>query len=163
MNSQASRTWLVRWMYAAALAHLLVGILLPWIGNAAFLDAYHRVVETAFWGPSAPVAARTQQIWWMALFGPTVQALSLWMIVLIRIGDRHRSTFAWGALIAGMALWGPQDMLISLRADCWPHVWIDCFALATMLPPLGWLWWHDRLHASASPELHAASSLKATT
>lgn len=144
MQSKTARTWLVRWMYATALAHLLAGILLPWIGNVAMFNAYHRSIEIAFWGTAAPSAARAQQVWWISLFGPTVQGLSLWMLALIRIGERQRSAFAWGAVFLGIVLWAPQDMLISLRADCWTHVWLDCFAVATMLPPLAWLWLLDR-------------------
>jgi hypothetical protein len=39
-------------------------------------------------------------------------------------------------------------MLVSLRADCWPHVAVDAFALALMLPPLAWLWLQDRRAAA---------------
>ncbi len=144
MNSESARTWLVRWMYAAALAHLLVGLALPWIGHLPIFDAYHRGVEAAFWEAAAPAAAREQQLWWIALFGATMQSLALWMAALIYFGDRYRSRLAWGMLLAGLALWAPQDMLISLRADCWAHVWMDAFALITMLPPLAWLWRLDR-------------------
>lgn len=132
-------------MYAAIGVQLAVGIMLPWIGSAPIFDAYHRSIETAFWGQTAaPAAARAQQIWWIAFFGPTVQAASIWMAALTHIGDRMRSPAPWTWLIAGLLVWAPQDMLISLRADGWAHVWIDCLALATMLPPLAWLWLHDR-------------------
>ncbi len=80
----------------------------------------------------------------MALFGPTMQSLSLWMAALIYFGDHYRSRLAWGMLIAGIVVWAPQDILVSLRAECWTHVWVDGFALATMLPPLVWLWRLDR-------------------
>lgn len=144
MHTQRTRIWAVRWTYAAVIAHLLVGILLPWVADASIFDAYHRGIEAAFWGHTAPASARAQQVWWIALFGPTVQGAAIWMAALARIGDRQRSAAAWGWLIAGILIWAPQDMLVSLRADCWLHVWIDCFALASMLPPLVWLCWHDR-------------------
>ncbi|MES2017847.1 MAG: cell division protein [Pseudomonadota bacterium] len=142
------RTWAVWFTYASIAGHLLVGALLPFIANAALLDGYHRAIETAFWGPQIPAAARAQQVWWISLFGPTVQAAALWMGALAWIGDHQRNAFAWGALIAGLLLWAPQDMLISLRADCWPHVWIDSFALACMLPPLIYLFYIDRAKAT---------------
>ncbi len=145
----AMRAWIVRWVYATAAAHLLVGFLLPWIADAAIFDAYHRGIEAHFWAAPAPLAARAQQTWWIALFGPTVQGMSVWMGALIYIGDKQRNRLAWGALIAGLVLWAPQDMLISLRADCWAHVWIDCFALASMLPPLVWLFFQDRQAVAA--------------
>lgn len=144
MDSIIARPWLVRWMYAAALVHLLVGMALPWIGDLPMFDDYHRGIEAAFWGASVPAAARAQQVWWIALFGPTVQGMSLWMLALIHFGDRYRSRLAWGALIAGIVIWAPQDIVVSLRAGCWTHVWVDIFAVMTMVPPLAWLWFHDR-------------------
>lgn len=143
-HAERIRPWVIRWMYGVVIGHLLAGILLPWIGNLSMFDAYHRSVESGFWNHGAPAEARTQQVWWISLFGPTVQGLALWMGALTRIGDRQRSTFVWTWLIIGVMVWAPQDMMISLRADAWIHVWVDCFALFTMLPPLIWLWSYDR-------------------
>ena len=75
--------------------------------------------------------------------------MSLWMWALVRLGGRQRNAEIWAWLMAGLVLWAPQDMLISLRADQWPHVWIDVFALATMLPPLLCLYRYDRTRSAA--------------
>lgn len=148
MTRAALRTWAVRLTWASIAAHLLAGVLLPLIVNAPLLEGYHHGIETAFWGADvAPAAARAQQSWWIALFGPTIQAAAVWMAALCWMGDRQRSAFAWGALMAGLVLWAPQDMLISLRANCWSHVWLDCGALALMLPPLALLVVIDRTKA----------------
>jgi hypothetical protein len=64
------------------------------------------------------------------------------------MGDRQRNAFAWGALIAGIVLWAPQDMLISMQAECWAHVWLDSFAVAALLPPLIYLFAIDRPQAA---------------
>lgn len=144
MTKTTTKIWLVRWLYGIAAVHLIIGLLLPWIGQLAIVDGYHRHVEAAFWGMEAPAAARMQQAWWIALFGPTIQSLSLWMGALVYFGDKYKSVVAWGMLIAGILLWAPQDIAISLRANAWIHVWIDAFALLTMLPPLFVLWREDR-------------------
>jgi len=144
------RPWVITWMYGVVLAHLLVGILLPWISNFSIFDWYHHSVETGFWDRDAPAAARAQQVWWMSLFGPTIQAMSLWMGALVYIGDRQRSAIVWIWLIVGVIVWAPQDMLISLRANAWIHVWIDSFAVFSILPPLIWLWRYDQKSAHAS-------------
>ena len=148
MQTNPLRIWAVRWTYAAIVAHLVAGALLPWVAGAAVFDGYHGAIDAAFWGGPAPAAARAQQLWWIGLFGPTLQSAALWMGALAWIGDRQRSTFAWGALMAGIVLWAPQDMLISLRADCWHHVWLDTFAVLAMLPPLAWLYFTDRAAAA---------------
>jgi hypothetical protein len=150
-KNDRGRRWVVIWMYGVVTGHLIVGILLPWIGALPVLDVYHRIVEAAFWPDAAPLAARQQQVWWLSLFGPTIQGMSLWMGVLVYIGDKQRSALVWAWLAIGVVVWGPQDMLISLRADAWIHVWIDGFAMGTMLPPLFWLWRHDR-HAVPSAD-----------
>ncbi|MFL6658419.1 MAG: cell division protein [Massilia sp.] len=149
MSPTLLRTLCVRLTYISIAGHLIVGALLPLVAGAALFDGYHRSIETAFFGPQVPAAAHTLQVWWISLFGPTVQAAAIWMAALAWVGDRQRSSFAWGALIVGMVLWAPQDMLISLRADCWTHVWIDAGALACMLPPLFYLYFADRIRSPA--------------
>ena len=50
----------------------------------------------------------------------------------------------WGWLIAGIVIWAPQDMLLSAQAQVWSHLWFDGLALFALLPPLFWLYRHDR-------------------
>lgn len=138
-----NRKILVLWMYGAAAVHLLVGLVLPWTAGWGILDAYHQSVAQWFWPNGAPSVVRAQQEWWLALFGATVQSLALWMAALVHIGNRHRSRFAWSVLLAGVLLWAPQDMVYSLRAQAWTHVWVDLFAVVALVPPLVWLWWID--------------------
>ena len=135
-SAHTHRKMLVGWLYAMAAVHLVAGLALPWLGGWALLDDYHKAIEVSFWGAAAPAAARAQQEWWLGLFGPTVQSVSLWMAALIYFGDRYRNPVAWVSLLAGLLLWGPQDMAFSLRAGAWSHVWLDLLALATMAPPL---------------------------
>lgn len=140
----ATRLWLILWLYAVVAGHLLVGVLLTWMGNSDLLESYHRAVEQHFWSGAAPAVARAQQVWWIALFGATMQSTALWMAALVHLGHRLRSAAAWGWLLAGLALWAPQDMALSIQGGMWVHIWIDGFALLIMVPPLLWLWRHDR-------------------
>ena len=135
------RKWLVRWMYASAVAHLAIGLALPWIANAAALDWY-----LAWLGPAQ---ARAQHAWWMALFGPTIQCVGLWMLALVRFGEQRREPAAWLWIAAGLLLWGPQDMMVSLRSGVWPNVWADLATLALLLPAAWRLYRIDANHAVA--------------
>ncbi len=144
MQKMPIRNWIIYWLYGVAAMHLLIGFLLPWIGNLALLDPYHRSIEAVFWPVNVPAGARGFQVWWISLFGPTIQTLAIWMAALIYVGDRYRSSFVWLCLALGFAVWAPQDIFISLRANAWAHVWVDLSALASVFPPLGWLWWQDR-------------------
>jgi hypothetical protein len=138
------RTMLIRWLLLVTAIHVAIGALLPWLADASVLNAYHAGIEGAFWQTDVPSQARGLQTWWMGLFGATVQVMALWMLALIHLANRLRHPPIWLWLIGGLLIWAPQDMLVSLRANCWPHVWADCAALAVMLPPLAWLWRHDR-------------------
>ena len=143
-RNDSLRRWLVWWIYAAALAHLLAGVLLTWCANATVPESYHQAIEQFFWSSAAPAAARAQQLWWMALFGATLQLLALFMQALIWQADRQREARLWGLLIVGLLLWAPQDMLISAQARVWPNLWVDVLALLSMLPALVGLDFLDR-------------------
>lgn len=133
------REWVVRWMYAVAIVHLLVGAALPWIAGASVLEPYHRGIEQHFWAGAAPAQARPQQIWWMTLLGATVQCAAIWMLALVHLGNRLRLRSAWRWLLAGLLIWAPQDMLVSLHAHVWSNVVVDAVAILLMVPPLLWL------------------------
>jgi hypothetical protein len=125
--------------------HLLAGLVLTWGGHSGLLDDYLNTIEQAFWGADiVPVTVRTQQVWWLALFGATLQSYALYMLALVHLGNRLKSAMPWGWLIVGILLWAPQDMLVSAQARVWSHLWFDSFALLVLLPPLFWLYRHDR-------------------
>lgn len=134
-----TRKQLVWWIYAVIAAHLVVGILLPLVSDTVIFAAYNDGITRSFFGAAASQAARPMQAWWLSLFGPTVQAASIWMLALAVMGDQQRNAFAWAMLILGLVIWAPQDMFISVRAHCWANVAIDVIAVVVMLPPLVWL------------------------
>ncbi|MCH8620872.1 cell division protein [Undibacterium sp. TS12] len=140
MSQEQLRPWLIRWLYTAALAHVAVGLALPWIVHTDLGISYLQQIEQHFWPQTAPVAARQIQAWWLSLFGPTVQTVGIWMAALSYFGDKHRSRAAWLWLLAGILTWAPQDMWISMQANMRINVWIDCAALLSLVPPLLCLW-----------------------
>lgn len=144
-TSHSARLWLVRWLYAAALFHFLAGFGLSWFGSSALFDTYYREIETAFWGALAPTAGRTQLVWWVAIFGATLQGFALLMGVVVAAADRLRCSRLWGALLVVIVIWAPQDLLISWRGGVWSHLVVDAFALLVLLPPLAWLMRIDRV------------------
>jgi hypothetical protein len=143
--SNSLRPALVLWLYAVAIVHILAGINLTWAGHSGLLDHYLHNLELAFWGADAvPAAGHEQQVWWLALLGATLQSYSLYMLALVHIGNRSKAPMVWGWLIAGILLWAPQDMWLSVQRQVWSHLWLDAFALLVLLPPLSWLYVHDR-------------------
>lgn len=147
-SSSTLRRVLVAWLYLIAVVHLVGSVLFTWAGSSGLLDGYLMIVEHAFWSDTPPAAARLQQIWWTSLFGATLQSYSLYMLALVHIGNRARRSSVWGWLIAGLMLWAPQDILLSVQAGVWTHLWMDALALLVLIPPMVWLYGHDRSTSS---------------
>lgn len=148
MKLQTLRPWLIRWMYLITFGHFAGGILLAWFSSFNFFDQYHESILTRFGDLS--VHTHALQVWWLSLFGATLQNLAIFMGVLTYVGSKKNNAYVWAWMIVGLILWAPQDMLISLRIDLWLHVWVDSIVLLLMLPPLIILWWSDRKSACPS-------------
>jgi len=131
-------------MYLVSFGHFACGILLAWFSSLSLFDSYHHSVLARFGELSSN--AQALQVWWISLFGATLQNLAIFMGVLTYVGNKQRSAFIWMWMIIGLVLWAPQDMLISLQVNFWSHVWIDLIALLVIIPPLVVLWWLDRKH-----------------
>ncbi len=138
------RLWLIRWLYLITFGHFAAGVLLAWFSNLSFFDSYHQSILARVGDLS--IHAHELQIWWLSLFGATLQNLAIFMGVLTYVAGKQRSAFIWVWMIVGLILWAPQDMLISLQIDLWLHVWVDSIAILVMVPPLVILWWLDRNH-----------------
>lgn len=143
MTYELLRPWLIRWLYALAALHFLVGLLIPWTIHHAIFSDYHQHILNHFWPAEIPAAAVELQTWWMSILGATIENLAILMAVLIYVGDRYRIPLVWGWMIISLLVWAPQDMVISLTNQAWSHVWIDVFALFAFLPPLFVLWRGD--------------------
>lgn len=139
------RSWVV-WLYVMVSGHLLASMVVTWAAPSGLFDNYLSSLEEVFWTSAAPASARAQQTWWLALFGATLQSYSLYMLALVHIGNRLKTPMVWGWLIAGLVLWAPQDIVLSLQVGVWSHLWLDTFAMLMLLPPLVWLYRHDRNH-----------------
>lgn len=138
------RSGLVYWLYAIAFTHWVVGVLLTWFMRLSIFADYNHQVLSKFWPSTTPAGALELQVWWISLFGATLQNFSLFMLLLIYLGHRLRLSLIWGWMIIGIVLWAPQDMWISAQRELWVHLWVDSAALLIMLPPLFLLWRFDR-------------------
>lgn len=139
---------MVTWLYAVAVGHLVVSLFLTWGGHLAPAAAYLARIEQAFWPDAAPLHVRDVQAWWMSLFGATLQSYAVFMLVLVHVGNTLRTPVAWLGMMAGVLLWAPQDIFLSLASGITLNAWIDGVALLVLLPPLAYLYRHD--HALAS-------------
>jgi hypothetical protein len=142
MTLSSSRKWLIYWMYFTVAMHFVSGVFLAWFSHGEALEGYHQTVLQHFQASGS--AAHELTIWWLSLFGASLQNLALLMGVLIYLGSQKSAAYIWGWMLVGLLIWAPQDMFISLQVDLWLHVWIDAAALVMLVPPLAILWHIDR-------------------
>lgn len=139
MNILKVRTYLIYYLYAWVIIHLLVGLLLPWLKYFPILEPYHYSIESAFFGSSVPQSAKDLHLWWMGLFGATVQFASIYMGLLVYVGSKYKLNIIWKGMILGLIVWAPQDIFISLQYNIYSHVVMDMLVVIMLVPVLLWL------------------------
>lgn len=137
MSNPLVRTWLIRWLYLLTFGHFAGGVLLVWFFSLSFFDHYHQSILNQI-GDCPSTSGVVVKFLWCNL----TKSCNFYG-VLTYLGNKQRSALIWVWMIAGLILWAPQDMLISLQVNLWLHVWVDSIVLL-VLPPLILLWWHDR-------------------
>lgn len=121
----------------------LAGLLMGWWAELPVFTYYHQQVIASF-GGVGPAQLMDIQLWWFRLFGATLQAFSLFMVVLVYVANRTAERLVWILLALTIVWWAPQDMYISLQQSMWSHVWVDLAALLAIVPAAIWLALIDR-------------------
>ena len=143
LNDSLVRSRLVGWLYLVAAVHFVVAAGLTWWADLPWFANYHRRILAAFGFPQHTQAMELQ-LWWISLFGATLQAFALFMLALVYLANRYRHAGIWLLLAGVILLWAPQDIFISIQKNVWAHVWTDLVAVVVLVPPLFALWWLDR-------------------
>lgn len=138
------RVWCIRWLYLAAIGHFVVGLLMTWLGDSILFSSYNQIALENFILVDNP-SAKELHIWWLAIFGATLQAFSVLLVALIYFGNQYKNNHVWLLIIIiAIVIWAPQDIYFSAIKHIWINVWVDLAAAITLLPPLLWLMMADR-------------------
>jgi hypothetical protein len=137
------RVWCVRWLYLAAIGHFVVGLLMTWLGDSILFSGYNQIALENFILTDNP-SAKELHIWWLAIFGATLQAFSVLLVALIYLGNHYKNNRVWLLIIIAIVIWAPQDIYFSAMKQIWMNVWVDLAAVITLIPPLILLLRSDR-------------------
>ena len=100
MHTDTIRKWLISWLYLLTCGHFAAGVLLAWFSNLDLFDHYHQSILMQVGNSS--VSAHQLQVWWVRLFGATLQNLAIYMGVLTYVASRQRSAFVWAWMVVGL-------------------------------------------------------------
>lgn len=138
------RRLIIAWLYLLAAAHWLLGVAMTWFSHSSWFANYHATVLSRFYIELDNADAYALQLWWVSLFGATLQAFSLLLLALIYVADRRQYSNIWLVLAGVILVWLPQDIYVSQLHFMFLHVWIDLIAAFMLVVPLLWLWHSDR-------------------
>lgn len=133
-----------RFLQLYALAHLVGGLLLPWMVGTALFSDYNRALAEAFHVSDAATSAQVRFL--TGLMGPTVASWGLLFFLLVQEAfARPTRRLWWGMVLAGL-LWAPYDSFLSWQNGIYLNVVINLLSLTALLVPL-WLVRHNFLNA----------------
>lgn len=124
----------IRCLYLAAAGHFVVGLLATWFGDSILFSLYSQSTLGKF--GLIDRSSIELQLWWLAIFGATLQAFSILLFTVIYAGDRYKDNRIWLLIVIAILIWAPQDIYFSLRKNIWLNFWVDLAAVMTLLPPL---------------------------
>ncbi len=127
-----------------ALAHLLGGLLLPWLVDTALFTHYNNSLATAFGVQEA--AAQRQAIFLTGLMGPTLASWGLLFALAVQQSFARPTRPAWWSMVLAGLLWAPYDSALSWRQGIYLNVLANAVSLLALLVPL-WLVRHNFLHS----------------
>lgn len=131
-----------------ALAHIIGGLLLPWLVDSALFTEYNRALAEAF--SLGDAASRAQASFLTGLMGPTIASWGLLFFFLLDYAfDHPDSRIWWGLVLAGL-LWAPYDSFLSWQQGIYLNVLMNGLSLLALLVPL-WLVRHNFPKVPHSP------------
>ena len=137
-KADVRRIWCIHWLYLAATGHFVVGLLMAWWGDSVLFNRYNQIALENFILIDNS-SAKELHIWWLAIFGATLQAFSILLAALVFLGNQYKDNRVWLLIIIAIVIWAPQDIYFSAMKNIWMNVWVDLAAVICLLPPLVFL------------------------
>jgi hypothetical protein len=85
-KADVRRIWCIHWLYLAATGHFVVGLLMAWWGDSVSFNRYNQIALENFILIDNS-SAKELHIWWLAIFGATLQAFSILLAALVYLGN----------------------------------------------------------------------------
>lgn len=144
-----------RFLQLYALAHIIGGLLLPWLVDTAVFADYNAALAQAFGLHNA--ASRRQAIFLTGLMGPTIASWGVLLLVLVQLSFARPTPMAWWGMVLAGLVWAPYDSLLSWQQGIYLNALINAASLLALLLPL-WLLRHDFLHNGGVSDSKSVSS-----
>lgn len=126
-----------------ALAHIIGGLLLPWLVDSVLFTEYNRALAKAF--SLGDAASQAQASFLTGLMGPTIASWGLLFLLLLEYAFARPDPHIWRGMVLAGLLWAPYDSFLSWQQGIYLNVLMNTLSLLALLVPL-WLVRHNFLH-----------------
>jgi hypothetical protein len=117
-----------------AIAHIIGGILLPFLVNTSLFATYNTLVYRAL---GFDVARTNSEInFLIGLFGPTIASWGVLFLYVVTSAFKNLDPKGWWAIFLCCLAWAPYDSLLSIQKGIHINALINLISALAILTPL---------------------------
>lgn len=117
-----------------ALAHIIGGILLPFLVNTSLFETYNTLVYQAL---GFDVTRTNSEInFLIGLFGPTIASWGVLFFYGVTSAFKNLDQKGWWAIFLCCLAWAPYDSLLSIQKGIYINALINLISALAILTPL---------------------------
>jgi hypothetical protein len=117
-----------------AIAHIIGGILLPFLVNTALFQTYNILVYQSLGFDTT--RANPEINFLIGLFGPTIASWGVLFLYVVTSAFKNRDQKGWWAIFLCCLAWAPYDSLLSIQKGIYINALINLISALAILIPL---------------------------
>jgi hypothetical protein len=126
-----------RWLQLIAIAHIVLGLLLPVLVQFEIVQPYFHFVAQTFAVSAHENMALMRFL--IGVFGPTVASWGVLFWAVVTQSFMLRSKSGWWLMIAASVVWALYDSIFSTLYGLWIHVILNSAVFVAIVVPLWWV------------------------
>ncbi|PTQ91198.1 hypothetical protein [Agitococcus lubricus] len=123
-----------KWLQFLAIAHIVLGLLLPLIIQLEFSQIYIQWLMDAF--AVNDLNAHHLTAFMLSLFGPTVASWGILFWALVQQSFMLRTRSSWLLMVTATLVWGLYDSIYSYYYGVWIHAILNGMVMLAIIVPL---------------------------